>query len=85
MFGADIQFTENTDCQQRIIAVCSSHFTKTGTWPSRRDIVRETGKRYDSKMIDDTLKVMLSLEILNEEKPPQSGRGRPSMRYSVVS
>lgn len=82
MFSRDISFTENVECQNRIVALVESFNDKYGRNPTRRDIHRLVGKRFDLEMVDRAMKTLVSMEVLVEDvSKPKTGR--PTTRYSV--
>jgi hypothetical protein len=84
LFGSDIHYTETGACQDRILEVVNEFYQKTSKFPTKRDIVRQIGKRFDADVIEKMLKTMLALELLDETPDQKPGRGRPTTRYSVV-
>lgn len=84
MFGRDITFTDDTACQERLVEIVSK-CELAGNRPTRREIVRAVGKKYDLNTVERSLKMLVALEMLSESKDPPGGRGRPAIRYSVAN
>jgi hypothetical protein len=82
MLGRDISFNSNYECQEALRDACT-YYQQRGVVPTRRDIVRRIGRKFDLSLVDITLRTMVSLEIIVEEKAKKTGAGRPTTRYKL--
>lgn len=82
LVSGDIAHSDAVACQNTLVKVIQDYEHETGKSPSRREILRGIGKRFDIDTVDKTLKVLLSMEVVLETKPPPGAKGRPATRYT---
>lgn len=88
LITGDISQTDRTACEERIIEVVKKHQEKfagkSSEYPTKHDIRRAIGKKFDLETINRTLKTLLEAGVVEEVIPPPKPVGRPSgMRYYV--
>ena len=82
-FGSDIIFNDVTECEERVKHVIRLLSSKKANPPSKTEIIRYIGKKYDLELVRRALGNLTSLEII-DEKVYQPTRGPATMRYSVA-
>jgi hypothetical protein len=84
-FGSDIVFNDTTECQNRLIQAIGGYIDRHTELPTARNITQIMGKRFDSELVIRSLKNLMTLDVVYEEAPKSSGRGRPTKRYGLSS
>lgn len=85
MVSGDIVHSETAECQAAIVRVIDQTVATLKRFPSRRDIVRGLGSKFDSETILKAFKILVDLEVIEERRPEVGEPGRPTTRYSNVT
>lgn len=78
--------TEDSDLVEKVLATIEKLTTANKKEPTRRDVyncVRKSVKTV--KALEDIMKSLVSLGVLEEVAPTKGGRGQPAVRYRVAT
>lgn len=81
MVSGDIVHSESAECQDAIVKVVAQYEAATKRYPTRRDIVRGLGSKFDSETILKSFKILVDLDLIEEIRPQAGDPGRPTTRY----
>lgn len=81
-----IERTDDSDLVEKVLATIVKLTAANKKEPSRRDIYQSVRKSFrKTRELEDLLKSLVSLGVLEEVAPKSGGRGQPAVRYRVAT
>jgi hypothetical protein len=81
-----IERTDDSDLVEKVLATITKLTTANKREPTRRDVYQCIRKSVKTvKTLEDIMKSLVSLGVLEELAPSKGGRGQPAVRYRVAT